>query len=1045
MIPVLYEPNETNFDTNGVGLLTDAISCEVEEERNGAFELVLKYPQEGNISEYIKEDCIIKAKPNDVDEDQLFRIYKSGKPIAGNNTWYAEHISYSLNTNPVNKPKITGKNAQEAITQLLEDAVIENNFTAWSDITTRNSTEIDDVISVRKALGGVEGSILDTWGGEYRFNNFCIELHKSRGSDKGIEIRYGKNMLDANQEKNIADVVTAIFPYAYYKPDREEGQEDDPEEIFVSLPEKTISTPNAQKYATVRCVPVDFSDQFEDGVITETMLRKVAAEYVQSGIDEPKVSIKTSFVNLWQTKEYANIKALEAVGLCDTVTVIIERLGISVKAKITSYKYNVLKERFESVEIGEAKTNLTKEITKNQQESQQQIIKTATRSEILKKQIEKTIIDVTAAITGNSGGHVVLHPAENPQEIFVMDTDDTATAKNVWRWNLAGLGHSSSGIGGPFTTAITADGQIVADFITAGKLSGLLLEAGTVKAESIDAEYKQSVLKYADDGKKAVLKEMESRFQTTAESIEAEVKRATGAEKTISDDIAAAEKTISDFEKEVTGAFRDGVITEAECYAIEKYLNEIKKDNETIEKQYTAVLNSLRTDSSSGSNLSIKFNAACATEISSAGTKYDYLQLYYVKNGTVYRALEKASGADIAGQTYIVPATEIYVYWYSDGSGHNFYGFSIDELKRTTAAATLTSETVGIIPTAVMVDAATKDIICTSHPYGDGERKLWHFKADNTTKAFLTTKKNQYTTAYNALVTAIQNAIADKEATETEKNNVNTKFTAYNTALAAFKEAIQSSGADIAARAAAGAVEYAAANFKVTADQITAEVTRATNAEETLQASIKVNADAIKLKVSSGDVTSLIEQKADSIRLKANKIAWSSTYSSMTSSGILTCQNANINGTLKSVNGNNIVEMRSGRFRITYNGQEIGMIGGNGFAGYSDKEGLNFDLEYTGDYMTWAAQPSSGSNYDVKWTYARSSFGNLTGGKLNAGCDIDMHNWTLRNVYFEGGGIDGTMNFVQIKSMASDGTVNTWTNGCKMQFKNGILISGTWN
>ena len=382
MIPVLYEPNETNFNTNGVGLLTDAISCEVEEERNGAFELVLKYPQEGNISEYIKEDCIIKAKPNDVDEDQLFRIYKSGKPIAGNNTWYAEHISYSLNTNPVNKPKITGKNAQEAITQLLEDAVIENNFTAWSDITTRNSTEIDDVISVRKALGGVEGSILDTWGGEYRFNNFCIELHKSRGSDKGIEIRYGKNMLDANQEKNIADVVTAIFPYAYYKPDREEGQEDDPEEIFVSLPEKTISTPNAQKYATIRCVPVDFSDQFEDGVITETMLRKVAAEYVQSGIDEPKVSIKTSFVNLWQTKEYANIKALEAVGLCDTVTVIIERLGISVKAKITSYKYNVLKERFESVEIGEAKTNLTKEITKNQQESQQQIIKTATRSEL---------------------------------------------------------------------------------------------------------------------------------------------------------------------------------------------------------------------------------------------------------------------------------------------------------------------------------------------------------------------------------------------------------------------------------------------------------------------------------------------------------------------------------------------------------------------------------------------------------------------------------------------------------------------------------------
>ena len=501
MIPILYDPLETQFDSNGIGLLTDAISCIVEEERNGSFELTLQYPQEGHLADYIVEDAIIKAKPNDKDEDQLFRIYKSGKPIGGVNTYYAEHISYELNMNPVCRPRISGKNAQEAIAQLLEEAVIENNYTAWSDITTRNSTQIDDVLSVRNILGGTEGSILDVWGGEYQFDNFIVKLHKSRGSDTGATIRYGKNLISAEQERNIGDVITAIFPYCYYTPEKEEGATEEPDPVFVSLPEKFINTPNAGKYARLKCAPMDFSDEFEDGVIvSEEMLRKVAKAYTESGIDEPKISIKAAFQNLKKTKDYENIQALETIGICDTVTVMIEKLGIEVKAKIIKYSYDSIKERFDSVEIGEPKTNLTKAITAAQKEQKEQIVKSATRAEIIQKRIEQTIKDVTAAITGNSGGHVLLYPAENPQEIYIMDTDSTATAKNVWRWNLAGLGHSSNGIGGPFETAITAAGQIVADFVAVGKLNGALIEAGTINAESLSVEYKQSVKKYTDDG-----------------------------------------------------------------------------------------------------------------------------------------------------------------------------------------------------------------------------------------------------------------------------------------------------------------------------------------------------------------------------------------------------------------------------------------------------------------------------------------------------------------------------------------------------------------
>lgn len=495
MIPILYEAKTNDFTGNGTGFLRDATECTVKEVRNGTFELTLKYPENGVYADKLTEDAIIKAKPNNKDNDQLFRIYKSGKTIAGVNTFYAEHISYELNGNPICQPVIEGKNPQQAIEQVLSQAAVPNNYTAWSDIQTRNSTGVDDVISVRKMLGGVEGSILDTWGGEYQFDNFTIKLWKSRGKDTGETIRYGKNLITAEQEKNIANTVTAIFPYARYKKD-----ETSEEEILVKLSEGIIKTPNADRYARLKCEPVDFSDKFKDGVvITEDMLRKVATAYAQSGIDEPSISIKASFQDMNKIKGNENLATFNSIDLCDIVTVIIEKLDIDVKAKVVSYTYNVLKERAEKVEIGETRTNLTKQITAESKEQADRIIKTATFSEKLEASLKQRIADATAAITGNSGGYVVLYPPENPQEIFVMDTPDTKTAKNVWRWNKAGLGHSSNGVNGPFNVAIQQDGTIIADFIGAGELDGMLIKAGTVKAESLSVEYKQSVTTKAQE------------------------------------------------------------------------------------------------------------------------------------------------------------------------------------------------------------------------------------------------------------------------------------------------------------------------------------------------------------------------------------------------------------------------------------------------------------------------------------------------------------------------------------------------------------------
>ena len=514
MIPILYAASETDFTTNGIGLLADAVSCTVTEERNGAYEATLIYPAKGHLAEYIAEDAIIKAKANDTDEPQLFRIYKSGKQIGSNTTWNAEHISYELPGNPVERFSISGVNAEQALNRLLAAAVFKHKYTAASDITTVNKTSIADVVSVRKALGGVEGSILDTWGGEYHFNNYRIELLKARGADNGVTIEYGKNLTDAKQERNIANIVTAIFPYAKYTPEGEES------EVYVSLKEKTLVHAGAADYAYKRCEIVDFSSEWESGtIITEDMLRAKAEAYLEKISTEPDINITLSYAQLKKTKDYKNIQVMESVALCDTVTVRIDKLQIEATAKIVKAKYDSLKERYDTMEIGSVRTNLTKQLTATQQEVTESIKKNQTRAEQIKKQIEQTIVDVTAAITGNSGGYVVLYPEKNPQEIYILDQPELSKAKNVWRWNLAGLGHSSTGVNGKFTTAITADGQIVANFITAGELTGAILKAGTVYAEALDVEYRNAVTKHADDAANKAYEDSLSKIQTTAEEI----------------------------------------------------------------------------------------------------------------------------------------------------------------------------------------------------------------------------------------------------------------------------------------------------------------------------------------------------------------------------------------------------------------------------------------------------------------------------------------------------------------------------------------------
>lgn len=459
MIPILFAASTTDFSTNGLGRLAEATACTVTEVLNGELELYMQYPVSGMLYKGIVHSAIILADPGDGRSAQAFQIYKITKPINGIITINAEHISYQLTKIPVSP--FSASNITSALSGLKSNAAAACPFEFWTDKTSGAYFSVDVPSSIRSSLGGREGSILDVYGGEYEFDNYLIKLYGQRGRDSGVKLAYGKNITDLSQEENIANAITGVYPYW-------QGNDS-----YVELPEKTVLSTASANYPYPRITPLDCSQEWEQKP-TVAQLRTYATSYVsRSGIGIPVVSIKVSFVALWQTEEYKDIAPLERVQLADRVTVEFEKLGVSATAKVVKTVYNVLLDRYDSIELGETRTNLSKDII-----AQNQAIKDKPSKTFLQQAVDSA----TDWITGADGGYVVLHRDANkqPYEILIMNTADIATATKVWRWNQGGLGYSSSGYNGPYATAITQNGAIVADFITAGTMLANRIQGGTL-------------------------------------------------------------------------------------------------------------------------------------------------------------------------------------------------------------------------------------------------------------------------------------------------------------------------------------------------------------------------------------------------------------------------------------------------------------------------------------------------------------------------------------------------------------------------------------
>lgn len=456
MIPILYDKTETTFTSNGLGRLSDTISCLVTEERNGMYEVEMTYPIDGMHYSDITLGCFVAVKPSRYGDVQPFEVYKISKPIDGIVTINAAHISYRLSKIPV--MPFTAPTIGSALAGLVTYSAETNPFNFWTDKGT--AAQYDQTIpkSCRECIGGSEGSLLDIYGGELEWDVYTVKLWNERGSNKGYTIRYGVNLVTLEQEESIENTITGICPYWHGTAD---GLD-----VTVTLPEKTVDSPYAAFFPYKRTVVVDFTEDFETEP-TEDQLRSIAQTYVQrNGIGIPSVNLNISFVNLPDTLEYQGTVTIEDVSLCDIVTVEFEKLGVMATAKVITTVWDVLRDRYDSIEVGDAKSTLADTIVS--------IDDTANETkENITSNIASAIASATAAITGAKDGFVrsIYDAAGNWSEIVILDTNDIATATNVWRWNSGGLGFSSTGYNGTYSTAITADGQIVADFVSTGTMS----------------------------------------------------------------------------------------------------------------------------------------------------------------------------------------------------------------------------------------------------------------------------------------------------------------------------------------------------------------------------------------------------------------------------------------------------------------------------------------------------------------------------------------------------------------------------------------------
>lgn len=446
--------NTYPYTGNGLGGLPDAIEAVVSHEINGIYELMFRYPVTGLNFDDLANGNIVMAEPDNMTSAQPFRIYRITKPLNGVVSVYARHICYDMQgiiCEPFTAADLTS--AFLTIPTVLTPA---NSFNLQTTRTVATGISIDEPRPLWKLLGGQQGSLLDVYGGEWDFDGYDVKLVTTLGTDRGVSVRYGKNMTALEQDGTIESTYSGVYPYWY---DEESG-------TLVTLTEKFVTVAGAE--VSNRVMVLDCSDDFENQP-SEQDLRDRANSYITANsVGNAKTSWKVSFV------DDPTLMA-EQVMLGDTLHIYYERLGVQATARAVKTEYDVLAEHYKAITIGKVKQNLAQIIVAQQEANETEFAN-------IKSDLETAVDDATDFIRNGAGYMRFIYNASNELvEIVSLDDPDISQASSVWRWNNGGFGHSSTGYSGNYTTAITQNGAIVADFITAGTLNANVIRAGIIQ------------------------------------------------------------------------------------------------------------------------------------------------------------------------------------------------------------------------------------------------------------------------------------------------------------------------------------------------------------------------------------------------------------------------------------------------------------------------------------------------------------------------------------------------------------------------------------
>lgn len=370
--------------SNGLGQLT-VMNDSVTEELNGIYELEFDVLTSDKHYEDLKNNRLVKVNVDETGNEQIFRVYNIGEPINLVSHIKCQHITYDLAKVVVRPFSATG--AVNIKNALKSNMLGTYPFTTWTDITNTTSTFTNDIPrSFRECLGGYEGSVLDVLRPEYEWNNLQVKICARRGSDHGTRIAYGKNLTDFQQEENNENVYDAVYGYA----------------VVDEVTYQASSIYNKTGASFPKVLNVDFSNRYETGQTpTAAELLQYATDYATNNpIEVPSVNIKISFVPLWQTEEYKNIAPLERVFLGDTVHVFFDKLNVEASARVIKTVWIPSLGRYESIELGSARSNLNTVITQTVKQETDGIVDSVNASTGF---LEKELDDLSRLIINGLG------------------------------------------------------------------------------------------------------------------------------------------------------------------------------------------------------------------------------------------------------------------------------------------------------------------------------------------------------------------------------------------------------------------------------------------------------------------------------------------------------------------------------------------------------------------------------------------------------------------------------------------------------------------